>query len=549
MKRTRQTSGMVVDIVNRRVFPARIEVNDDGLIAAMHHEDRPDPGYILPGFVDAHVHVESSMLCPTAFARAAVCRGTLAAVIDPHEIANVLGVPGVEFMVAECGRSPFHFAVGAPSCVPATPFDSAGAVLDGDAVAKLLARKEISHLSEMMNVPGVLTGDKEVAAKLAAARRAGKPIDGHAPGLEGAPLHQYIQAGISTDHECLSLAEAREKAALGMHILLRQGSAARSFQELLPLVQHYPDQCMFCSDDKHPDDLLQGHIDELVRMAVAAGYDLFDVLRAASLNPARHYNIALGLLQAGQPADWIEVDNLQDFRVQRSVLAGEVVAEQGTPRLALEEPLHRPNHFCLRPVNAAQFRIQARPGDCRVIGVREGELVTDALACRPTVVNGEVIADPRRDLLKLAVFNRYAATPAPALALVAGLGLQQGALASSVAHDSHHLICAGTDDALMAQAANAVIAQGGGLAAVDGNGELSLIPLPVAGLMTAGSCEQAAEEYRLVTERARACGCRLLAPFMALSFLALPVIPALKLTDRGLFDASGFAPVDLWLEP
>ncbi|MDD2462368.1 MAG: adenine deaminase [Desulfobulbus sp.] len=547
MQRIQHISATVVDIVHRRLFGARLEVNDNGLISAIHPEDNPEPGYILPGFVDAHVHVESSMLCPTAFARAAVCHGTLAAVTDPHEIANVLGLAGVEFMLAESARTPFHFAVGAPSCVPATPFDSAGAVLNADAVAGLLARTEISHLTEMMNVPGVLGGDGEVAAKLAAARKMGKPVDGHAPGLQGKLLHQYLQAGISTDHECASLNEALEKAGAGMHILLRQGSAARGFKKLLPVLAHFPQQCMFCTDDKHPDELLQGYINELVQIAVDAGFDLFDVLRAASFNPVRHYGLEMGLLQVGDRADWIEVENLRDFRIRRSVLGAGVVAENGLARLEIQSPLSEPNHFLLTPVSPDQFRIPAHPGNCRAIGIRDGDLVTDEIICLPKINRQEVIADPERDLLKLAVFNRYSKQASPALALVSGLGLKQSALAASVAHDAHHLICAGTNDVLMAQAANAVIEHGGGLATVNSQGEVALMPLPVAGLMTTSTCAQAAEQYRLVTEMARACGCHLQAPFMALSFLALPVIPALKLTDQGLFDACRFVPVGFWV--
>ena len=549
MHRIWHISGTVVDLANQRLFGARIEVNDEGRIKALRPDPNPNPGYILPGFVDAHVHVESSMLCPTAFARAAVCHGTLAAVTDPHEIANVCGVAGVDFMLSESARTPFHFAIGAPSCVPATPFDSAGALLDAGDVASLLRQTGISHLSEMMNVPGVLHADPEVAAKLAAAHEIGNPIDGHAPGLRGEGLEKYLQAGISTDHECLSLDEALEKAAAGMHILLRQGSAARSFMELLPVLGKFPRRCMFCSDDKHPDDLLQGHINDLVRMAVAAGYDLFDVLRAASLNPVQHYGLAMGLLQVGDRADWIEVDNLRDFRIRRAVLDARVVAEGGVAQLDPLSPLTIPNHFLLNPVRPEQFRLPARSGQCRVIGIREGELVTDARACLPTTDKGLVIPDPGRDLLKLAVFNRYARQPRPALALVSGLGLKQGAMAASVAHDSHHLICAGTGDELMAQATNAVIGAGGGLAMVNGQGEIRVMPLPVAGLMSTGTCEEAAEQYRLVSSMARECGCRLAAPFMALSFLALPVIPALKLTDRGLFDADLFTPVNFWLEP
>lgn len=548
MESIQHISGTVVDIVNQRLFGGRIEVGIDGRIAAIHPESHPGPGYILPGLVDAHVHVESSMLCPTAFARAALCHGTLAAVCDPHEIANVLGLAGVEFMLAESARTPFHFAVGAPSCVPVTPFDTAGAVLDAVAVAELLARADISHLAEMMNVPGVLRGDSEVMAKLAAAARWGKPVDGHAPGLRGEAMQRYLQAGISTDHECLDREEAQEKAAAGMHILLRRGSAARGFQALLGVLRDFPDKCMFCTDDLHPDEMLQGHIDEMVRIALAQGHGLFDVLRAASLNPVRHYGLPMGLLQVGDRADWIEVDDIRTFCVQRTVLGGCVVAEQGMAHLPELRPLSRPNHFRLQPLRAEQLAIAARPGRCRVIGLRDGELLTDEILCQPTLRGGLVVTDPSRDLLKLAVCNRYAEEGKPALALVHGIGLAAGALAASVAHDSHHLICVGSDDALMVQAANAVIDHGGGLAALNAQGEMALMPLPVAGLMSGESCEVAAKQYRQVTDMVRSCGCRLHAPFMALSFLALPVIPALKLTDRGLFDALRFQPVNFWVD-
>ncbi len=548
MESIQHISGTVVDIVNQRLFGGRIEVNEEGRIAAIHPESHPRPGFLLPGLVDAHVHVESSMLCPTAFARAALYHGTLAAVCDPHEIANVLGLAGVEFMLAESTRTPFHFAVGAPSCVPATPFDTAGAVLDAAAVAELLTRADISHLAEMMNVPGVLSGDSEVMAKLDAAHRWDKPVDGHAPGLRGEEMRRYLQAGISTDHECLSREEAGEKATAGLHILLRRGSAARGFQALLPVLRDYPEKCMFCTDDLHPDELLWGHIDEMVRIALAQGYSLFDVLGAASLNPVRHYGLPMGLLQVGDRADWIEVEDVQSFRVQRTVLSGCVVAEKGKARLPEMGPLSRPNHFRLQPLRAEQLALSARLGRCRVIGLRDGELYTDEMLCQPTVRGGVVVSDPSRDLLKLMVCNRYAQEGKPALALVHGLGLVAGALAASVAHDSHHLICIGSDDALMVQAANAVIDHGGGLAAVTAQGEMAVMPLPVAGLMSSESCEVAAEQYRQVTAMARFCGCRLTAPFMALSFLALPVIPALKLTDRGLFDALRFQPVDFWLD-
>jgi len=546
MERIDRVSGTVVDVEGRRLFGARILVGMSGRIEEVAPDASPGPGFILPGFVDAHVHVESAMLTPAAFARAAVRHGTVAAVTDPHEIANVLGADGVDFMLAEASRTPFAFATGVPSCVPATPFETAGAALGAAAVATLLDRPGVTHLSEMMNVPGVLAGDPDVLAKLAAARARGKPIDGHAPGLGGDELRRYVRAGISTDHECLTAGESFEKVAAGMRILLRRGSAARVFEDLLPVLARHPEACMFCSDDKHPDDLLEGHINDLARIAVRAGLDVFDVLRAACLNPVRHYGLDVGLLRPGDRADWVEVEDVRDFRVRRTVVGGRVLAEAGQSRLPEVAPLRRPNRFALRPVEPRAFHIAARTGACRVIGVRDGELVTDAATCVPTVRGGAVVADPARDLMKLAVFNRYGAAAAPALALVSGLGLGRGAFAASVAHDSHHVIAAGADDAALAAAVNAVVAHGGGLAATDG-ADLRVMPLPVAGLMSAGTCEDAAAAYARVATAVRGCGCGLRAPFMALSFLALPVIPALKLTDKGLFDAVRFTPADFWV--
>ncbi len=546
MERLESACGTLVDVDGRRLFGARILVNTSGRIEAIVPEASPAPGFILPGFVDAHVHVESTLVTPAAFARAAVRHGTVAAVTDPHEIANVLGAAGVDFMIAEAARSPFVFATGIPSCVPATPFETAGATLGAAAVARLLDRPGVTHLSEVMNVPGVLSSDPEVLAKLAAARLRGKPIDGHAPGLGGAGLRAYVQAGVTTDHECLACDEAFEKVAAGMKILLRRGSAARVFEALLPVLARHPTACMFCSDDKHPGDLLTGHINDLARLAVEAGLDLFDVVRAACVNPVRHYALDVGLLRLGDRADWIEVDDLRQFHVRRTVVGGRVLAEDGVSRLPEVSPLGRPNRFALRPVAESVFHLPAHAGSCRVIGVRDGELVTDAETCLPTVRHGAVVADPTRDLVKLAVLNRYSTGVAPAVALASGLGLRRGAFAASVAHDSHHVIAAGADDAALADAVNAVVAHGGGLAVADDRG-VRVMPLPVAGLMSAGTCEEAAAGYARVEAAVRGCGCSLQAPFMTLSFLALPVIPSLKLTDKGLFDAEQFTPVGFWL--
>lgn len=537
-------SGNVVDPLARRIFPATLAIRA-GRIAAIREDAAPHPTWLLPGFVDAHVHVESSLLPPCEFARLAVARGTVATVSDPHEIANVLGIPGVEFMLADAARSPFTFCFGAPSCVPATPYDQAGAVIDSSGVAALLDRPDIGYLSEMMNYPGVVAGDAEVLAKIAAARSRGKPVDGHAPGLRGRPLAAYTAAGIATDHECVALDEALEKLALGMRILIREGSAARNFDALASLLDTHPGRVMLCSDDKHPDGLLVGHIDALVRRALARGSDLFDVLQAATVNAVRHYRLDVGLLQVGDRADFLEVDDLAAVRIRRVFVRGELAADESGcrwPRVASATP----NSFAARPRQAADFAVPAGPADCRlrVIEARDGQLVTGSLLVPPTVVAGAVVADPAADLLKLALVNRYADRP-PAVAFVRNFGLARGAIASSVAHDSHNIVAVGADDASLARAVNLVVASRGGLAAVDGGRE-EVLPLPIAGLMSDIPGPEVAARYAALERFAKDLGSPLAAPFMTLSFMALLVIPALKLAPQGLFDVEQFAPVDLF---
>ncbi len=533
-------SGMLADPVRKATYGARLTVSDTGLIEAVQPEDRPDPVHILPGFVDAHVHIESSMLTPAAFARAAAVHGTLAAVADPHEIANVLGEPGVDLMLELAAQTPFVFGFGVPSCVPATPFETAGAHLGPDAVERLLGRPGVTHLAELMNVPGVLNRDPEVHAKLAAARARRLPIDGHAPGLTGDALRAYAAEGISTDHESLAFEEAREKLQTGLYLQLRCGSAARTFEPLLPLLAIHPDRCMFCSDDKHPDDLLRDHINRLAAAAYRKGVALDSIVQAASANPVRHYRLPLGQLQPGDPADFILVDDLTTFKPREVWLRGACAARDGQPLLPAGVP-RLLNAFRAAPVRDADLRLAApASGPVRVIGVHDGQLVTDHLLETPTTRDGAVCADPERDLLKLVVLNRYA--PArPAVGLVRGFGLRRGALASSVAHDSHPIIAVGATDEALAAALNEVILRQGGLAVTDNNRKLlAALPLPLAGLMSDAPAETVARAYSDCDALAKILGSRLAAPFMTLSFLALPVIPHLKLTDQGLFDGDAF---------
>ena len=531
--------GQLVDLFARRIYPARIVIRQ-GRIAAIEPLTKAPSVFLLPGFVDAHIHIESSLLTPSRFAPLALAHGTVATVSDPHEIANVLGIEGIDFMIEDAQRTPLHIAFGAPSCVPATPFETSGAVLDADAIKTLLERPDIGYLSEMMNYPGVIDRDPQVMAKIEAARQAGKPIDGHAPGLRGEALKRYARAGIATDHECTTLEEAEEKIALGMKILIREGSAAKNYEALAPLLAKHPERVMFCSDDRHPDDLLGGHIDRLAARAVADGFDLFDILRAASLNAIDHYNLPVGMLRVGDRADFVEVEDLRSFRVLRTVIGGETVAQNGQPATPLPPPSKHPNRFEARPLSPQNLRLPACRGKIRVIEAHDGSLLTGHLQ-----LAAKEIGDPSRDLLKIVVLNRYEPHATPALGAVRGFGLKRGAMAASIAHDSHNLVAVGCDDDALATVLNAVIAQKGALAATDGR-TLHSLPLPVAGLMSDAEGAKVAAEYARLRDFVRTrLGSPLASPFMTLSFMALPVIPELKLTDRGLFDARGFDHIPL----
>jgi len=532
----------IVDLHARRILPAEVDVLD-GRIGAIRPLD-PDasvaPGVLLPGFVDAHVHVESSMLPPAEFARVAVRHGTVATVSDPHEIANVLGEAGLDFMLEDAARAciPIHF--GVPSCVPATDFETAGANLDSTTVARLLEDDRFHYLSEMMNWPGVLHGDPEVVAKIAAAKRIGKPVDGHAPGLRGEDAVRYAGAGITTDHECFTLEEARDKANAGMKILIREGSAARNLDAIWPILKEFPHLAMFSTDDAHPDDLLTGHLDRVVARCVAHGVDVFDVLRAACVHPVEHYALDVGLLREGDRADFILVDDLVDFRVRRTWIGGELIAEDGACTVH-GAAVTTPNVFREARFEPKEFEIEADVPEARVrvIEAEDGELVTGESIATLATQDGVLQADPENDVLLVAVCNRYTPAP-PAVAFIRGFGLRRGAIASSVAHDSHQVIAVGTSPATVATAVNAVFERRGGLVAIDGDRSAGL-SLPIAGLMSDRPAEEVAAGYEAVSAVARNLGSNLQAPFMTLSFMALLVIPSLKIGDRGLFDGSAFA--------
>ena len=533
----------LVDVHQRLVFPAEITIAQ-GKIEGIRRIETAR-GFILPGFVDSHIHIESSMLLPSEFARVAVIHGTVATVSDPHEIANVCGMAGIELMLRNAAQTGFKFCFGAPSCVPATGFETAGATLDSKQVLQLLEDPRIGYLSEVMNFPGVLNGDPEVIAKIKAAKKMGKPIDGHAPGLRGDDAVNYIRAGITTDHECYSKPEALEKIAAGCKIAIREGSAARNFAALQSLIDEFPADCMFCSDDKHPDELLMGHIDRLVARAIGEGRELMNVLQVACVNPVNHYGLDVGLLRVGDPADFILVEDLVGFKVLETYLDGVLVAKDGDCRMPAVES-ESINRFDAGPIKQPQLQIKAASERIRVIKAIAGQLVTQSSVEDCKIDRGFAVSDTARDILKIAVVNRYADVE-PALGFVSGFGLKTGAFASSVAHDSHNVIAIGTNDLDLQAAINAVIEQRGGLVVVD-EGEQLVLPLAVAGLISMESCEAVASRYSLLDRKVKQLGSQLRAPFMTLSFMALLVIPSLKISDRGLFDGSDFEFVSLFVD-
>jgi adenine deaminase len=588
MNRSFSIKANLVDIHQQTIYPAEVIVENGKIISVKETQDSrlTTNDYLLPGFIDSHVHIESSMLVPSEFARLAVVHGTVATVSDPHEIANVCGLEGVEFMIENGKTVPFKFNFGAPSCVPATVYETAGATLDSNAVEKLLQRDEIKYLSEMMNFPGVLHKDEEVMKKIAAAHRLGKPVDGHAPGLRGEQARQYIQtslppeggflesaifreslllseskappsegfgeafpsegreAVISTDHECFTKEEALDKLKYGMKILIREGSAAKNFEALIDLLNDYPDMMMFCSDDKHPDSLVLGHINQLCARAVAKGIDIFKILKAACVNPVLHYKLDVGLLREGDPADFIVVKDLEKFEVIKTFINGELVAENGISNIKTEIS-GIINNFSCNPKVLTDFEVPLATSQTPipVIEALDGQLITNRLSAEPTIINNSIISNPDQDILKIVVVNRYCDAPV-AKAFIKNFGLKKGAIASSVAHDSHNIVAVGVDDESICDAVNRVIEYKGGIALSypdeTGVRNHSVLALPVAGLMGNFDGYMIADIYTDMDRQAKELGSTLAAPFMTLSFMALLVIPHLKLSDLGLFDGDRF---------
>lgn len=537
-------SGKIVDVVNSRIFKGTITV-DNGVIVNIIEDDNDIDQIIMPGLVDSHVHIESSLLVPTEFARLVVPHGTVASVSDPHEIANILGIKGVQYMIEEGALVPFKFFFSAPSCVPATVFETSGCTLDAAAVDELLSKEEIKYLGEMMNYPGVVYDDEEVMKKIESAKRHGKPIDGHAPLLSGDELKKYVNAGISTDHECSTLQEALDKAALGMIIQVREGSAANNFNALIPLIEHYPENVMFCTDDAHPHELINTHINGLVKRAIALGYNELDVIKAATLTPVRHYNLEVGLLQVNDPADMIVVDNLTDFNVINTYINGELVAANGR---ALLKPvvIETINNFQTEHVCPDDFKVLDKGKDVKMIGVIKGELITEKIIDRPKSLDGYLECDIERDILKIAVISRYEKKKLT-VGFVKNFGLKKGALASSVAHDSHNIVVIGCSDREMTEAVNMIIDSKGGFS-VYSEEEQMMLSLPVAGLMTDEDAHKVANEYVKIRDLSIKLGSQLSDPFMTMGFMPLLVIPFMKISDKGIFDCQKFEITSLYVD-
>ncbi|MFL3660249.1 MAG: adenine deaminase [Polaribacter sp.] len=536
--------GNIVDILHKRIFKGEVEV-EDGKILAIREVQHNSSHFILPGFVDAHIHIESSMVVPSEFAKIAVLHGTVATVSDPHEIANVLGVQGVDFMIENGKKVPLKFNFGAPSCVPATSFESAGAIIDAADIKLMMENPDIKYLAEMMNYPGVLFDDEEVLKKIDHAKNNNKPIDGHAPGLRGNDVRKYIAAGISTDHECFTFDEALEKLQKGMKVLIREGSAAKNFEALIDLLPEHFENMMFCSDDKHPDDLLLGHINQLCERAVAKGIDVFKVLQAACINPVKHYNLEVGLLQKGEAADFILVDNLKEFNVLETYINGELVAKNGKS-FVQSVPFEVLNNFNTDKKKVADFRFESSANKIRVIEALDGELVTNNIEADTLIVDGNLVSNTATDVLKMTVVNRYK-NEVPAIAFIKNFGIKEGAIASSVGHDSHNIIAIGVSDEAICKAVNLIIENRGGVCAIN-NIEEKIVSLPVAGIMSDLSAEEIGKAYAELDAMAKKMGSKLRAPYMSLSFMALLVIPSLKLSDKGLFDGTSFQFTSLEIE-
>lgn len=532
----------IVDIISKSSYPGEILVSKGRIKNILKIKKSPDV-YLIPGLIDAHVHIESSMLVPSEFSRMAVRHGTVAAVSDPHEIANVLGIKGVEFMHNNGNKVPFKFYFGVPSCVPATDFETSGGRIDEKEIEKLFLNQKLKYLAEVMNFPGVINRDKSIMARIKLAQKFGKKIDGHAPGLTGGDLKKYISSGISTDHECITYKEGEEKILNGMKILIRDGSAVRNFKELIPLIKKYPDDIMLCSDDLHPDDLQEGHINRLIKQGIELGYDFFDLLRAATLNPTMHYNLGTGLLRENDPADFVIIDHPDNMSVLETYINGTKVFEHGETKIKSIKTKAL-NVFNCSKIKINQIRVPAGKDTIRIIEASDGQLYTRELIVKPTIKNEFLVSDIKKDILKIIVYNRYFKR-SPGIAFIKGFGLKRGAIASTIAHDSHNIIALGVRDDDIVTVINRIIELKGGILLFDGK-KTREIQLNIAGLMASKDGDQVAKDYKKLNREIKQMGSTLTAPFMTLSFMALLVIPELKISDRGLFNVRTSSFTDLF---
>jgi adenine deaminase len=527
--------GKLVDLFNEEIYSAEIIV-EDGIIVSINRNATEQDAYILPGFIDSHIHIESSMLTPQNFGRVALSHGTIATVSDPHEIANILGIEGVKFMIDNAKGSDLKFFFGAPSCVPATSFETSGSTISAGDIESLFKDQKLHFLSEVMNYPGVICRDKEVLHKIEIAKKYKKRIDGHAPGLTGNDLQTYIDAGIDTDHECSDLNEAIEKIEKGMIVQIREGSAAKNFEALWTLIDKYPDKVFLCSDDLHPDDLLKGHINKLIAKGVKKGLNIYNLLRSVTVNPVNHYSLPIGLLRIGDPADFIKVDDLISFNVSETYISGVKVYDR-KEGLAKPQKQKIINKFKAENISEKSLLVPAESQHVKVISVFDGELITKSFIAT-LQGSSDLISDANQDILKIVVLNRYE-NEAPSIAFIHNFNLKRGAIASSISHDSHNIIAVGVNNAEIAESINWIISNKGGIAVNDGKKTIGL-PLPIGGIISDQNAEEVALKYKQISQKASDLGCKLKSPFMTLSFMALLVIPELKLSNKGLFDSKKF---------
>lgn len=539
-------SGNIVDVINKRIYKGELVISNGVITEIRETENKVDNVFILPGLIDSHIHIESSMLVPSAFAAEAVKHGTVATVSDPHEIANVLGVKGVEFMVDDGAAVPFKFFFGAPSCVPATAFETSGFSISDKDIDYLFRNKDIHYLAEVMNFPGVIHGDPNVLKKIEISKKYNKKIDGHAPNVRGEDLDKYINAGITTDHECFDIEEAKEKIQKGMIIQIREGSAAKNFEALFELIDLFPDRVMLCSDDLHPDDLIKGHINALIKRALSKGLNFFNVLRSCTYNVVKHYDIKVGLLQKNDPADFIVVDNLDDFNILATYCDGLPVYQNDKSLINYTNEISI-NNFKRKEISLDEISVRnpSNSKNINVISVIDGELITKLISCPAKMENDFVVQDIDQDILKIVVLNRYEEESIPSIGFIKNFGLKKGAIASSVAHDSHNIVAVGANDEDLINAINEIISNKGGLSLSENDFTMSL-KLEIGGLMTNEKADFVAQKYSELDAKAKQMGSTLTAPYMTLSFMSLLVIPEFKISDKFLFNSLDFEPIPLF---